>query len=175
MNTLTLLPKSGAFETRPDSMKASHILVAYAGALRAPETVTRTKERAKAVADSLLTLIKKNPKLFDTLAVRNSDDAAASKKAGDLDWFTDVDAGGKMIPAFTNACAKGNVGEVKVVETDFGYHIIKVTGKKAFNKKVQLAVIKKKIEPSTETYQTIYSAASSFAGENTLWSNSTVR
>jgi len=160
------IAKVMGFQTRPDSMKASHILVAYAGATRAAETVTRTKEKAKAMADSLLKIIIKNPKLFDTIATKNSDDAVASKKAGDLDWFTDTDAGGQMIGAFTNACAKGKVGEVKVVETDFGYHIIKITGKKALKKKVRLAIITKKTEPSKETTDAIYNAASAFAGEN---------
>ncbi len=161
------IAKVMAFEMRPDSMKASHILISYAGAMRAAETITRTKEKAKKMADSLLLVIKKNPKLFDTLAKSVSDDEVAKKKMGDLDWFTDVDAGGKMISSFTNACAVGKVGDVKVVETDFGFHIIKVTGKKKLFRKVQLAVITKKTEPSKETTDDIYNTASAFAGENT--------
>ena len=150
------------FEVRPDSMKASHILIAYKGAMKAAESVTRTKEAAKKIADSLLTVIKKNPKRFDTLAKKISDDPTAKEKSGDLGWFAD----GNMVGPFNEACVKGKEGDMKVVETDFGFHIIKVTGKKKPENKVQVAVITKKIEASNETYQTIYSQASSFAGEN---------
>lgn len=154
------------FQERPDSMKASHIMVSYKGATRAPETVTRTKEQAKAVADSLLKIIKKNAKQFDTLATKFSDDATAAKKAGDLDWFADLDMGGNMIAAFTQACVDGKVGDIKVIETEFGYHVIKITGKKKMEKKAMVAVITRKVEPSNETFQNVYSKASAFAGEN---------
>ena len=151
------------FQMRPDSMKASHILVAFKGARSAAESITRTKDGAKRIADSLLTVIKKNPKRFDTLAKKLSDDPTAKEKAGDLGWFAD----GAMIGPFNEACIKGKEGDIKIVETEFGYHILKVTGKKKPINKAQVAVITKKIEPSNETYQTIYSQASTFAGENT--------
>ena len=151
------------FQIRPDSMRASHILFSYKGALKAAETLTRTKDRAKIIADSVLAVIKKNPKQFDTLAKTISDDPAAKEKAGDLNWFAD----GTMVGPFNEACIKGKEGDLKVIETDFGYHVIKITGKKNPENKVQVAVITRKVEPSNETFQTIYSEASAFAGENT--------
>jgi peptidyl-prolyl cis-trans isomerase D len=157
------LAKVMDFQMRPDSMKASHILIAYAGSLKAPETVTRTKDRAKAIADSLLLVIKKDGKKFDTIAKKISDDPTAATKAGDLDWFAD----GAMVGPFNEACVEGKVGDLKVVETDFGFHIVKITGKKKLVNKARVAVITMKIEPSNETFQAKYSDASAFAGECT--------
>jgi len=151
------------FQMRPDSMKASHILLSYKGAFKAAETITRTKDDAKRIADSLLKVIKKNPKKFDTIAKTLSDDPTAKEKAGNLDWFAD----GSMVGPFNEACVKGKEGDIKIVETDFGFHIIKITGKKKLVNKIRLAIITKKIEPSNETFQNIYSEASAFAGENT--------
>lgn len=153
------------FQNRPDSLRASHILISFQGALRAVETVTRTKDQAKKTVDSLLLVVKKNPKMFDTIAKATSDDPTAKEKLGDLDWFAD----GQMIGPFNEACIKGKEGDIQLVETDFGYHIIKVTGKKKFENKVRVAIISKEIEPSNETYQTIYAEASTFAGENTTY------
>jgi hypothetical protein len=68
-----------------------------------------------------------------------------------------------MIPEFTNAVITGEVGEFKVVETSFGYHIIKVTGKKSLSKKVKMAICDKKMTFSQETYDKAYNEASKFA------------
>ncbi|NTW31719.1 MAG: hypothetical protein HGB12_03690 [Bacteroidetes bacterium] len=151
------------FQMRPDSMKASHILISYAGALRAAETITRTKDAAKKVADSLLIVVKKDSKKFGEIAKSVSDDPTAKEKEGDLDWFAD----GSMVGPFNEACVSGKEGEIKLVETDFGYHIIKVTGKKKPSNKARVAVITRKVEASNETFQDVYSTASSFQGENT--------
>ena len=78
-------------QNRADSLKASHILIAYKGALRSEDTIN-TKERAQVIADSLLTVLKKNTKnteLFAELATKMSADKGSAEKGGDLDWFTD--------------------------------------------------------------------------------------
>lgn len=150
------------FQERPDSMRASHILFSYVGATRAAETVTRTKEQAEAMADSLIAVINKTPSQFDTLAKTLSDDPTAATKAGDLDWFAD----GAMVGPFNEACVTGKVGELQKVETPFGYHIVKVTDKKDKVNTVRLAVVTRTVEPSKETYQIQYDLASKFAGEN---------
>jgi peptidyl-prolyl cis-trans isomerase D len=84
---------------RPDSLRASHILLAYAGAERADQNVTRLKTDAELTADSLLKEVKANPALFETLASTISDDAFARTKGGDLDWFNPA----MMAPEFTAA------------------------------------------------------------------------
>lgn len=151
------------FQERPDSMRASHILIAYTGSTRAAETVTRTKEQAEKIVDSLITVLNKTPKQFDTIAKTLSDDPTAATKAGDLDWFAD----GAMVGPFNEACVTGKIDELQKVETPFGYHIVKVTDKQKNVNKVRLAVITRTVEPSKETYQLQYDLASKFAGENT--------
>ena len=103
-----IIAKVVDFQMRPDSMKASHILISYKGAMRADEKITRTQDQAKKIADSLLTVLKKNPKKFEEIAKTTSDDPTAKAKAGDLGWFAD----GTMIGPFNDACMKNKEGEL---------------------------------------------------------------
>lgn len=146
--------------TRPDSLKASHILISYQGALRS-ET-ERTKEQAQALADSLLGLAKKTPNRMKELAQSFSNDPSAQQNSGDLGWFKD----GQMVPQFNTFVLENKVGAIGLVETDFGFHVIEVTGKKEEQKKVRVAQIVHQVTPSTQTYQDIFAQASKFATEN---------
>ncbi len=147
---------------RPDSMKASHILIAYKGAMRANPKITRTKEQAKKLADSLYKVVKRNPKKLVALADKFSDDGSVKKNHGDLGWFAD----GRMIPAFNEAVINTKVGHFTIAETAFGFHVIKVTGKKKPVKKVRVAIVKQEIIPSNATYQNVFAKASKLASEN---------
>lgn len=147
-------------QTRPDSLKASHILISYQGTNVNPDTKL-TKEQAKAKADSVLTVVKSNPSKFDELAGTINDDATAAKSKGDLNWFAD----GAMVPAFNTAVLNGKIGDLLVVETQFGFHVIKITGKTSPTKKVRVAFVKRMIEPSSKTMQDVYTQASQFALE----------
>jgi peptidyl-prolyl cis-trans isomerase D len=150
-------------QARPDSLKASHILVSYAGT--PVQTAKRSKEEAVKLSDSLLSVVKKNPALFETIAGNNSDDETAKKSNGDLGWFAD----GSMVPEFNNAVLKGAVGDIVKVETQFGYHIIKISGKKDPETKIKVASVDRRIEASAKTIEKVYNEASSFAAEyNTL-------
>ena len=151
-------------QNRADSLKASHILIPYMGSLRSEDTIT-TKERAHAVADSLANVLKKNVKkteLFADLATQFSSDKASAEKGGDLDWFTD----GMMVPGFNEFVMNNPVGQIGVVETPFGYHIIKVTGKTEMKPKARLAVLRHDVTASTKTYQDIFAVANKFVTEN---------
>lgn len=148
---------------RPDSLKAEHILVAYRGAYSAGENVSRTKTKAKELADSLLNVAKSRTSDFDTLAKQYSDDPSVVNNAGDMGWFAENSG---FAYQFKQACIDNKVGDVVIAETIFGYHIINVTGKTEANKKVRVAFVKLYNEPSDETFQNIYAKASSFAGEN---------
>lgn len=154
-HTAKLLEQSN----RPDSLKASHILIAYAGATRAAENVTRIKPAAQKLADSLLAVVKKNPSKIEELAIKLSDDGAVAQNKGHYDWFPD----GQMVPEFNQAVLDNNEGEVVLVETTFGFHVIRVDGKKDFSEKVKVAMIERAIEPSNETYQEVYVKANEFA------------
>ena len=150
-------------QERSDSLKASHILIPYAGALRSNDSIT--KEQAEARADSLLNVLKKNTKnedLFGELAAQFSSDPGSKEKAGDLDWFTD----GMMVKPFNDFVMNNPVGTIGVVESDFGYHIIKVTDKTAPQPKARLAFLKHEITTSTKTYQNTFAEANKFVTEN---------
>ena len=151
-------------QNRADSLRASHILIPYLGALRSEDTIT-TKERAQAIADSLASVLKKNVKkteLFAELATKFSSDKGSAEKGGDLDWFTD----GMMVPTFNEFVMNNPVGQIGVVESPFGFHVIKVTGKTEMQPKARLAFLKHEVTASTKTYQDIFAVANKFVTEN---------
>jgi len=147
---------------RPDSVKASHILIRFAGTNGAPKTLTRTKEEAKAKADSIVNVLKKQPEKFAELATKLSEDESVKDKQGDLGWFAD----GLMVPQFNEACFKGKKGDKVVVETPFGYHVISITDQLASVKKVKVAIINRALLPSNDTYQKVYAEATKFVSDN---------
>ncbi|HDO26823.1 MAG TPA: hypothetical protein ENH02_01780 [Bacteroidetes bacterium] len=146
---------------RPDSLKASHILISYRGALKANSTITRTKEQAKQLADSLYNVIKRSPGKLEALSLSFSDDPSAKTNKGNLGWFAD----GMMVHQFNEAVINTKVKRVTMVETPFGFHIIKVTGKKDLEKKVKVAMIDQEVLASNQTYQQIFAKASKLASE----------
>ncbi len=146
-------------QMRPDSMRASHILVAYRGSAAATQETVRSYAEAQEKADSLLSLVRNNPARFPALAAQASDDPAAAMNQGDLEWFRD----GAMVPAFNEAVVETPVGSFVTVETDFGFHVIHVTNKSPLSKKVQVARIVRDIEPGSRTYQDVYARISAFA------------
>jgi peptidyl-prolyl cis-trans isomerase C len=103
-------------------ISASHILIGYEGADRS--TVKgRTKEQAKKIAEDLLVKVKAEPDKFGDFAKEHSD-GPSKDKAGDLGEFNRE----TMEKPFTEAAFKLKVGEISdVVETKFGFHIIKRT------------------------------------------------
>ncbi len=105
--------------TAPEERRASHILIkadkSAAADLRA---------KAKAKAEALLAEITGNAAAFADLARKNSDDPGSAEKGGDLDFF----ARGAMVKSFEDAAFALKAGQTSgVVESDFGYHIIRVT------------------------------------------------
>ncbi|HPS05438.1 MAG: peptidylprolyl isomerase [Bacteroidales bacterium] len=139
----------------PDSVKARHILISPKA--QNQEAVAK----AKATADSLLNVIKRGGS-WDDLASRFSDDPGSKDKGGDLGWFP----GGVMVKNFDEAAFNLPKNEVKVVETNYGFHILQVTDRGKESRKVQLATLERKVVPSSTTSQRIYSEASQFALSN---------
>jgi len=145
-------------EMRPDSIKAQHILVAYNGAYGA-DSVTRTKDDAQKLADSLLNILQKKNSNLETLATTFSDDPSVATTKGDLGWFAD----GHMLPAFNEVCVNNKKGSFVIAETVFGYHVILVEDKLEDVEKVQVAFIKRDILASSATRQDVYRNASEVA------------
>ena len=133
------------------SAKASHILLSYKGAPQS--TATRTKEEAQALANTLLAQAKANPGNFAMLALTNSDDPGSKNNGGEYDNITP----GQMVPQFNDFVFNNAIGTIGVVETDFGFHVIKVTDK--YNA-VLMGTVAQKIEPSEATIDAIYTKAS---------------
>ena len=154
-----VLAKLTDAQMRPDSMRASHILIAYTGSRAAYPELVRTREHAEAKADSILNVVRRNPARFGTLAEELSDDPSAPMNQGDLEWFRD----GEMVPEFNEAAIEANVGTFTMVESVFGFHVIHVTGKSPATRKVQVAQLTRDIEPSSRTYQQVFGNASEFA------------
>jgi len=147
------LAKIDQFKMLPDSVQASHILIS-------PQT-TGSIEKASAKVDSLKKLIE-NGADFAELARKFSDDKGSAAKGGDLGWFKRK----QMVPEFEEAAFGGEVNKLSIARTQFGFHLIKPTKKGKETNQVRIAILTKKVEPSNETYQKIYSETSKFASEN---------
>ena len=106
-----------------EERRASHILIT------SPKTASAAeREKAKAKAEELLAVVKKAPDTFADVARKNSQDPGSAINGGDLDFF----ARGAMVKSFEDAAFSMKKGDLSgVVESDFGYHIIKLTEIKA--------------------------------------------
>ena len=142
----------------PDSLKASHILISWKGLQTAAGDTTRTKEQAKQLADSLLTVVKSDKSKFADLAKEYTADTSSKEKGGDLGYF----APGMMVPAFNDYLLENKVGDMGIVETDFGYHIITIEDKKNLQKAVKVATVSQKIESSEDTNNEIFTETTKF-------------
>jgi len=102
-----------------DERRASHILIAVPKGAPAAD-----KDKAKAKAEELLAQLKKNPESFAEVAKKNSQDPGSAANGGDLDFFSR----GAMTKPFEDAAFALKKGETSgLVETEFGFHIIRVT------------------------------------------------
>jgi peptidyl-prolyl cis-trans isomerase D len=138
----------------PDSVRARHILISL--------SVQRDESRAEEIADSLLQVIRNGGDFF-ALAQEFSADESNRSIGGDLGWFTE----GTMVKPFNDFAFTNEEGELGVVETRFGYHVIKIEERSAPVKKAKVAIVERQVVPSDATYQAIYSNAVQFRSEAT--------
>jgi len=144
---------------RPDSMKASHILITHEQAQTGGQPSPLTRDQARVKADSILNVVRIAPARFAQMASELSDDPSAASNQGDLGWFAE----GDMVPQFNDAVLNTSVNNFVVAESDFGFHVIYVTGKSAASKRVQVAKVVREIEYSNATYQQVFGQANEFA------------
>ena len=142
----------------PDSVKARHILIPYVGAASAQPDVTQSKEQAKKTADSLLSVLKKDNSKFGEFVSTYSSDQGSVANGGSYDYFTY----NTMVPEFRDYVFQNNVGDMDVVETVYGYHIIEVEGQKNKQRAIKVATVAREIEPSETTINQVFRDASNF-------------
>jgi peptidyl-prolyl cis-trans isomerase D len=108
---------------KAEERQASHILIAVK-----PDASDADKAAAKARAEALAAQARKAPAQFGELAVKNSQDPGSAAQGGDLGSFA---RDGSMVKPFEDAVFSAKQGDiVGPVQTDFGWHVIKVTGVK---------------------------------------------
>jgi len=150
-------------QMRPDSMKASVILITYKDAPAVGDKSPNTKEQAKARADSVINIVKKTPKLFNDIAVKKSEFPEAKQDSGNLKWFADGDLNYKF---YYDSCFNMKINESKIIVSPYGYMVLQLTAKKTPEKKVKVAILKREIQASKQTEDSIALKASEFAGKN---------
>ena len=133
--------------SRPDSVKARHILI--------------TTNDADTRIDSIKNVISKGQS-FTELAEKYSQDQGSAVNGGDLGWFKE----GLMVEEFNNACFSATKGDLVVVKTQFGTHLIEVVDKSKSIEKYKVAYLDRQITYSNKTYQNIFAKAGRFAAEN---------
>lgn len=147
-------------KTIADSADVKHILVTYEETRIDPE-VTRTKEEAKTLADSLLSELKSNKEKYADFVDAFSADRQSAEKAGELGTlkFGNLFGGDKN---FNEKVFTAKNGSIQVIESDYGFHIVHVDNLTEPKKAVKLANLSREVLPSDKTSTTIYRKASNF-------------
>ena len=136
------------------SLRASHILIAYQGATRTANDITRSKEDAKKEANRVYRLARRSSANFEEL-VEEYSDGPSKIRGGDLGFFQE----GQMATEFFNFVNDNRVGRVGLVETEFGFHIIEVTDKDDL---ALIADVAAEAVPSDKTSNDVFRKATQF-------------
>ncbi len=125
----------------PEERSASHILIS------APEGDANARKQAKAKAEELLAAVNKSPQSFAGLAKRESQDTGSASAGGSLGSF----GRGMMVKPFEDAVFSMKPGETRLVETTFGFHVIRLDGIKSSTP--SLASVRTQIEDEIRRQQ----------------------
>ena len=136
------------------SIRARQILISYDDGSRALNKKIRSKDDARKIARNLYRQALRKPKDFEILAINNSD-GLASKSGGDLGYFQEKTINNKIF----EYADKSKIGSIGIVETEFGFHILKIVDKQDI---LLFANISKKIIPSEITSNEVFREASQF-------------
>ncbi|XOD66576.1 MAG: peptidylprolyl isomerase [Flavobacteriales bacterium Tduv] len=156
-----IIAKLTGKKMRSESTKSNHILIAYKGSTRS--SATRSKEQAKKIAERFYATIKANPNQFEALS-QKSDDPSAIQNKGSLGWTKNNEKG--LVPEYQKFLNENPKGAIGIIETPFGYHIIRIDDKSPLKPSYQLAIILKSINPSKKTEAVLYTNATRFLQEN---------
>lgn len=144
-----------------DSVKNRHILVAYAGAERAAPGITRTRDEAEKLADSIFKNIEANKtsfqKEFDYFKTNTE-----LAKSEDIGWVVKSGNASGFAKGFTDFLFSSDVNTIGVAESTFGFHIISIDESRAPLKTIKLATVAKKIESSKATGKQLFNTVQKF-------------
>ena len=152
------LSKIVAETQMPDSVKVRHILIPFIGSNSADPSVTRTDEQAKKLADSLLSVVKSNRSKFPELVTAFSSDQGSIQNGGEYDFHPY----NTMIKPFNDFEFEKNKGDLGVVKTIFGYHILEILDQKNKDRAIKVATIARTIEPSEKTINELFNTTQKF-------------
>jgi len=140
----------------PDSVAARHILIPVG--MSRVDSINRSPEQAEKFADSLLNVLKVDKSKFASFVTKYSSDQGSVEKGGHYDYF----GYGAMVPPFRDFCFEGNVGDMGIVATQFGYHLIEIEGQKDKKPVYKIATVSKEIEPSEPTLSQVFAESAKF-------------
>ena len=135
-----------------DSVNARHILIQIAN---------DDSASAKSRVDSIKSVILAQNN-FELMAAQFSVDQGSAKNGGSLDWFTE----GRMVKPFNDACFNGVAGDMVIVRSQFGYHLIEILEKTKEVEKTLIAIVNRELRPGKDTYDKAYNDASAFSINN---------
>lgn len=150
------LSKVVATRQLPDSVKSRHILIPVG--LNPTDSISRTDVQAKKTADSILAIVKRNNSKFPELVTAMSSDNGSIENGGRYDWYTY----NTMVAPFRDFTFEGKTGDIGIVKTQFGYHVIEIEGQKNPQRVAKIATIVKEIEASETTLNETFSEAANF-------------
>jgi parvulin-like peptidyl-prolyl isomerase len=114
-----------AYYQKNPEIRTSHILIEFK-----PGATDEQKKAAHDRAVEIYDEVKKSKRPFEELVGLYTDDVLSKRTGGDVGWQSNT----TLVPSYYQAALAMKVGEVKgLVETQFGYHIIKVTGRHGYN------------------------------------------
>lgn len=135
------------YKTNPE-IRTSHILIQFK-----PGATEQEKGVAKKRAEEIMATVKKSERPFDELVSLYSDDTISKSNGGDLGWQSRL----TLVPPYYEAALKTKKGSITgLVETQYGYHIIKVTDINAFKdankQQIRVAVFEEKRKKLFDNY-----------------------
>lgn len=136
------------FYAKNPEIRTSHILIEFR-----PEATAEQKKAAKDRATEIYNEVKKSKRPFEELVGLYTDDVLSKRTGGDVGWQSRV----TLVPSYYDAALKMKVGEVSgLIETQYGYHIIKVTGRRGYadanKRQIRAAVFDEKRKELFDAY-----------------------
>jgi len=150
------LSKLSEIVERPDSIKASHILIRYAENFSQDSAYTILKEYRRLVRDG---------SDFGELALQFSEDRPSALMGGVVEgpghengWLVE----GETQPTFNDTCFSSKVGDMKLATTQYGFHLIQITAVSKLSSKYKIVYLDKEVVASSETKDAYYTQAGNF-------------